>query len=59
MPSTDWSFVTDEMFDRKLRDLVIAVGPDELLSVPGVYDCLKEYYNNDVLDLCKSERPDE
>jgi hypothetical protein len=52
----DHSWVTTEMFDSRLREIVndelnTATSPfDNLISIPGVYEILAEHYNNDVLN---------
>jgi len=48
----DYSWVTDEAFDAKLREIVEESGWD----VPGVYPLLREYYNNAVLTELEKER---
>lgn len=50
--------ITTEDFDRLL---VEAIDNDygtasNLLSVPGIYEILAEYYNNEVLDAWKAEQ---
>lgn len=52
----DYSWVTTEMFDRKLREIVGRMTTDELLAVPGIYDELREDLNNQILDELKEER---
>jgi len=61
--SGDYSWVTDEMFNKKLRELVdkdlnAVLSPfDELMSIDAdIYSILAEYYNNEVLDALSEER---
>ena len=52
-----YSWVTQEMFDEKLMDILehdTCVG--ELLSIPGIYEILAEEYNNEVLKQLTQER---
>lgn len=50
----DHSWITDEMFDNELREVLISEvekhGTPSLLSIPGVYEALSEHFNNAVLD---------
>ena len=51
----DW--ITDEMFDEKLREICHVEGSDFLVTqVPGVYEAVKEYFNNDVIEELDEER---
>jgi hypothetical protein len=58
----DHSWVTTEMFDSRLREIVndelnTAISPfDNLISIPGVYEILAEHYNNDVLNELEDDR---
>lgn len=53
----DYSNLTDEKFDELLAQIIDDDNPraSMLLSIPGVYDILKEEYNNDVLDRYENE----
>lgn len=59
----DYSWVTQEMFDKKLEDIVEQQKGGALLRIPGVYEIVKEHYNNDVLEELEEDRywegPDE
>lgn len=46
----DYSFITQEMFDEKLKELVGEMSAGEILSVEGVYEGLSEELNNRILD---------
>jgi hypothetical protein len=48
MSKQKWDWVTDEMFDEKLRNLV-AEESDLLTSIPNIYSEVSEYFNNEVL----------
>ena len=51
----DW--ITDEMFDDKLREICYEEGVHFLLDhVPGVYESAKEYFKNEVVEELEEER---
>jgi len=50
---SDYSWVTDEMFDEKLREICETT---DLLSIPGVYEVVREELNNEVLDALAQDR---
>jgi hypothetical protein len=50
----DW--ITDDMFDTKLREIAEDM---DLLSIPGVYELVREHLNNDVIEELENEREDE
>jgi len=58
----DYSWVTDEMFYNELvRNLqtyyeMTRGGAMRLLNTEGVYEIMREEFNNDVLDLLEAER---
>lgn len=56
----DYGWVTDKMFQEKLEELVEKLveekGAGELLMIPGAYEVLSDYLNNDVLDALEEER---
>lgn len=47
--------MTDEDFDRILARLVIE-NAAVLLAIPGVYEVVSEYFNNDVLTIWEEEQ---
>ena len=51
-----YAWVTTEMFDRKLAELVGEMSGEEIVAVPGAYEVLSEHLNNDVLDALEKER---
>ena len=57
MSNYDW--VTDEMFDNKLEDILARHTGDGLLYIPGVYELVKEEFNNEVLQELEREREPE
>ena len=56
---SDYSWVTTEMFDEKLQELVGKMTPDELMAMPGFYEIASEELNNKVLEELEEERDDE
>lgn len=52
----DYSWVTDEMFDKKLEEIVGRASAGDLLAIPGVYEVVSEHFNNDVLTELENER---
>lgn len=54
----DYSWVTDEMFDGELEK-VVAENASTLLSVPGVYEAVREHFNNEVLTRLENAREEE
>jgi hypothetical protein len=41
--------ITQEAFDAKLAEIMDESPASSLLSIPGVYEAVSEYFNNDVL----------
>jgi len=37
-------------FDTRLREILKDMTGEELLDIPGVYEAVSEYFNNEVLD---------
>jgi len=56
---SDYDWVTDEMFDTALMEILADIPLTSLVTVEGVYELLKEEYNNEVLTKLESERGDE
>lgn len=54
MARYDW--ITDEMFNDKLAELLGNMSAAELLAVPGAYEVFSEELNNDVLSALEAER---
>jgi len=52
----DYSWVTDEAFDEKLREIAQDY---DLLTVPGVYELVREEFNNEVLEALEQDRENE
>jgi len=59
---TDYSWVTNEMFDKKLREIInddcstFTDPASHLFSIPGIYEILSEHYNNQVLEELEDDR---
>ena len=58
VPTGPYAWVTDEMFDAALQEIVNERHA-EILTVPGVYEVLCEHYNNDVLVRLEEARNQE
>jgi len=52
----DYSWITDEMFDEALMEIVDNQGLVSLLRIEGVYELVKEHYNNEVLEKLEQNR---
>ncbi len=52
----DYSWVTNEMFDAELTEICSDVGTVGLMSIPGVYELVKEDLNNEVLERLRDRR---
>lgn len=51
--------MTSEDFDRLLGQVVSEYSPIQLLYMPGVYECLSEEFNNEVLARWEIEQTPE
>ena len=51
----DYSWITDEMFYDKLEDKVYE-NSRTLLDIPGIYEIVSEYFNNEILEELEEER---
>jgi len=47
--------VTDEMFDKKLVEILGRMSASELLSISGVYEAVSEDLNNQVIEELEAE----
>ena len=58
---SDYSKLTDAEFDRLLSIVIDAdnIKPSNLISIQGIYEILREHYNNDVLAKWEAENPQE
>jgi hypothetical protein len=52
----DYSWVTTEMFAKKLEELVGKLSTAELMAMPGFYEIASEELNNEVLKELEDER---
>ena len=57
----DYSKITEEQFSGEVYEQACQLGSDYLLSeIPGVYELVAEFLNNDVLDaLAPKENEDD
>lgn len=51
-----YEWVTDEMFDRKLAEILDKMSGGDILQVGSAYDVFSEALNNRVLDELMEER---
>ena len=54
MKGYDW--ITQEMFDDKLYETLDFVTAASLVTIPGIYEILSEYYNNQIIEELEMER---
>lgn len=47
----DFSKMTDEEFDNILMEIMNEEKASDLLIIPGIYEIVAEYFNNDILDV--------
>ena len=55
----DYSWVTQEMFYKKLEELVGEMSVAQLMAMPGFYEIASEELNNDALQALEEERDEE
>lgn len=48
-----------EKHDDAVRELARQDGVEVLLSIPGVWEIVSEYYNNDAMDLVSEDTADD
>ena len=53
---TTYAWITNEMFDVKLQELIRKQSPAQLLAVEGLYELLTEHFNNQVLEELEKEK---
>lgn len=46
--------ITDAEFDQAVIDLATEDGMAAVARIPGVWECLSEYYNNDAIDKVRN-----
>ena len=51
-----YDFVTEEIFGRELERQVNDMSAWDLLSIPGVYEAVKEHLNDNVLEALEEQR---
>lgn len=52
----DFGWVTTEMFDEELKEVLAGQTALEILDIPGIYEILSEHYNNEVLTNLQRHR---
>lgn len=53
----DYSWITDNMFDNELTRIIQGSSAGYILSIPGVYEAVREELNNDVLKRFGKRKP--
>ena len=51
--------ITNEQFDAILTSICEAEGGVSIMLIPGVYEVVSEYFNNDVLEQWRREQEDD
>ena len=51
--------MTQEDFDTILEEIINKHPASHLLTVPGVYEVIREHYNNEVLEFWEAANPEE
>lgn len=52
----DAADVTQEEFDKALEVILDDASGSELLAIPGLYEIVSEYYNNEAIDVAREEK---
>ena len=47
---SNYNKMTQEEFDEILEDILEGMYAAELIDVPGIYEILSEYFNNEILE---------
>jgi hypothetical protein len=55
----DFGWVTNEIFDEELKEVLAGQTALEILDIPGIYEILSEHYNNEVLTNLQRHREEE
>lgn len=54
--TNDYSKMTTEDFDRNLRKCLREYTAEQMLLIPGIYEIVSEYFNNEILDRWVAEQ---
>lgn len=55
-PNYGYEGLTNSMFDAIMLSLAKDEGVERILAIPGVYECVSEHLNNDVLEVYDTMR---
>ena len=55
MLDNDFSWVTNDMFQEKLIEILDNQDGESLIMIPGLYEVVSEYVNNDVLEALEQQ----
>ena len=53
---TTYDEMTNDDFDRLLMEIMDESPASALLTIPGIYEIIAEYFNNEVLERWERER---
>ena len=54
----NYSEMTDDEFDNILTELLLKKTANSLITLPGIYEILREEFNNDILSIWELENPE-
>lgn len=55
----DYSKMTNDDFEKHLLYVLDGMTPNDFLSIPGVYEIVAEYFNNDILESWAEDQEDQ
>lgn len=50
-----YKWITAEMFEEKLREILEESTGNSLLAIPGLFEVVSEYFNNEIMDELEAE----
>ena len=50
------SDITQGQFDAVLGEILREHTGEQLLFIPGIYECVSEYFNNEVIDRIENQQ---
>ena len=53
---SEYGGLTDTTFDRILIEILRDTTAEQLLTIPGIYEIVREEYNNDILSWWEREQ---
>ena len=49
-PKHSWDWITNEMFEEKVREIASDMGTDQILDIGDIYSIFQEHVNNQALE---------